>query len=439
MLALIALTALTHAVAAPPDAKPTAMVLVVGHGDAFDSRPGDQVRELLRNDAAAGFTVLDNTQTEARLGAGYSAPPPARAQKLSTLVQEAQRAFDELEFERAQDRYQQVLATLENEVELAPAEFDVLQRARVGAVVAQMTLAPGDESGRAETDVGKNAKGLLTRAILADPTLTLAAKRYPPKVRTLFETARADVQARGLGGLDIITTPPGVTVMIDNRPLGQTPLKLNQALPVGRYRLWLAHKGRRTPTRFIEVAAGAPEARKIDVALDITLWPKGRGIWPAQGETLTEALLQKVRGRAQVSYVIVAGDETGNPAVRYLAVAGPEGTRKGALVKDKNLDQATLNFLKATSTTHAGPAPLPPPAFFLPNVSGPGTSGTGAEPAASADEDEGGSGLFLYVGLGAAAAVVGAVVIAAAAATGGALFWHFTRPNDGASFDVVLE
>lgn len=73
------------------------------------------------------------------------------------------------------------------------------------------------------------------------------------------------------GGVSIRTTPIGVEVFLDGRPVGTTPLELSDIRP-GRHRLRLEYRGYRSVDRWITVPAGS------GVSVEETLLPELRTV-----------------------------------------------------------------------------------------------------------------------------------------------------------------
>ncbi|HEY1099700.1 MAG TPA: PEGA domain-containing protein, partial [Myxococcota bacterium] len=97
------------------------------------------------------------------------------------------------------------------------------------------------ETGKAETPQGQRARAHLERALKNDPTLTLDPASTPPKMRALLQLASEAVKAGGHGGMSVASTPAGMTVYLDGRALGLTPMTTAaDSIPAGPYRLWLA-------------------------------------------------------------------------------------------------------------------------------------------------------------------------------------------------------
>ncbi len=427
-------------------AAPDAAVLVVGRGGAFDTQAADDVRGLLRS---ADPAVLDKAATAQRLHGAYVPPPADRLVRLRHEAEQAKAAFGEFEIERAVSGYREVVGALADEVELSDGERALLQQTRVDLAVALLAVADPEETGRAESLQGQDAIGFLENAFREDPAMNLDAARYPPKVRTLLNAARANVQRQGLGGLEVRSNPTGVTVMVEGRPVGTTPLRLFSVLPPGRVRLWLEHKGRRTAARWVEVKRDNAVPVVVDAALDVTLWPQGAGVWLTDQQALDSAYIDKLRALLEVERLVMVG-QTDHHA--FVVEATGDGPPRLALAPRTADAKALRDALGRASPTYSaerpafvlpapGSDPPAPPDAAVPVASpGPGADGDADAPPAvaapavdeEAGEDEGGAGVWVWtgVGVGGAAALVAAAVVAAGA-TAGVLFWQGYITPDG--------
>src|SRR5690606_12860334 len=96
------------------------------------------------------------------------------------------------------------------------------------------------------------AREVLADVVRADPSLELEEARWAPKLRALFDEVRAEVLGRPTGVLSVRSLPAGARVVVDGRPLGQTPVTLSQ-LPAGQHAVWLELDGVRTPAHRLNV------------------------------------------------------------------------------------------------------------------------------------------------------------------------------------------
>jgi hypothetical protein len=80
------------------------------------------------------------------------------------------------------------------------------------------------------------------RVLRIDPTFTLDPDAYPPSTLQAFEAVRREINRARKYALQVSTSPPGASVFVDGKELGQTPVKLE--LTSGFYRVSLMDQGR---------------------------------------------------------------------------------------------------------------------------------------------------------------------------------------------------
>jgi fibronectin type 3 domain-containing protein/tetratricopeptide (TPR) repeat protein len=99
-------------------------------------------------------------------------------------------------------------------------------------------------------------------AVLLDPRLKLSPKKYPPNVVRLFD----QVRARNLGAVIIQTLPADADVSIDGKPMGLSPVALDD-LFAGQHKLKIVKSGYRTEERDITVK----ESERLEFYLELAI------------------------------------------------------------------------------------------------------------------------------------------------------------------------
>ncbi|MBF0635203.1 MAG: PEGA domain-containing protein, partial [Nitrospinae bacterium] len=102
----------------------------------------------------------------------------------------------------------------------------------------------------------------LKNAVLLDPRLKLSIKNYPPDIVRLFD----QVRARNLGAVIIQTLPADADVFIDAKPVGLSPIALDD-LFAGQHKLKIVKGGYRTEERDITVR----ESERLEFYLELAI------------------------------------------------------------------------------------------------------------------------------------------------------------------------
>lgn len=348
---------------------------------------------------------------------------------LRERIEAAEQAQKDLDVERSIEILESVLADLQSDGDFTAAKQELHEQARLRAATRLLALAGPDEDGSAKTPRGERALAHLRAAVRVNPTLTLSEKRYPPRLRRLLERAKRDLQAAGLGGLSVDSTPPGATVYVEGRPVGLTPLRLLEQLPRGRYRVWLEHEGAKSATRRLQVTE-QPATLEVNLAFEGALWAGGPGLRPIPGESLDGDVVAKAGSLVDASDVVVAGVQDG---VAFAARVGSDGAvraRAAAPLAGAALpDTAAALVERLASGPREGDPEIP--ARVLP-AGGVHAAGS-ASAAQAADEDDGALWWWIAGGAGAVTAVV------ATAAVVGGLAWAAATPPVGRFGVEVVE
>ncbi|MCC7072687.1 MAG: PEGA domain-containing protein [Deltaproteobacteria bacterium] len=386
------------------------------------------VRAKLR---AAGLDVLDDEATRASLRAHLSRGGAHLAAYQARLA-EAEAALAALDQHKVAQILETLVTDLAADQEPTVDKLALLEQARLRLASRLLGMGGKRETGHGETAEGKRALQLLIDGLRARPTLAPSPDEYPARFFTLLDGARAELAARGRGGLHVDSRPRGATVFLEGRDIGRTPLVLGaEALARGEYRLWLAMgTARSVPTRVTVGGASAP--LHVDLAFDGALWPEGPGLRPVAGASIDEEMASKVGALLGVDALVLVGvDQAKGGGARALwgaalAVGGAQVPRRGAVPLDPDTPAeaaaATLAAFVTDGAAAGGVRDQPLPASVLPPAR-PGSVET--EPA--------GDFPWLAVGLVSGgvltAAVVGGIVVATVALT----------PKTGAYTVTVLE
>ena len=152
-----------------------------------------------------------------------------------------------------------------------------------------------------------------------------------PVLRSTIDTMLEDLAktAPGFTGtLKVTSTPDGITVLLDNKTIGVTPLETT--MPIGSYKLKLARDGRTGPEKVIDIAG---DDKPVEVALEAP--PTGPGI--VDGDNPTQTPPPGRRSRLIPGLMIGIG-LAGVGAGTALYVTSEEPTGNGRTYRDtKNL------------------------------------------------------------------------------------------------------
>jgi hypothetical protein len=295
-------------VTATPAAAATALLGVPAAAPTDDRTTA--LRELLRQDLSQpsssslpGGPLLSEELHQVRLRG--PAGPPLDLAGVQTLLRDADAAFAALEHERSVTLLETAIGHLEADRDFSVEKRALLESARVTCAQRLVGLAGPTETGKGDTPRGRRAREQLAAVVRSHPSFVLDPQRYAPKLRALLALAAEDVKRAGQGDLQVVSTPPGVNVVLDGRTLGQTPLLLHQGVPAGRFRLWLDDGAARSFTRVVDVATGDAVRSEIDFAFEGSIHPASAGLQPLRPWTPTD--WQRLAGLLDVDTVVLAG------------------------------------------------------------------------------------------------------------------------------------
>ena len=446
--------------ASASSAKPLA-VLAVDAGDAGGDANKEhllQVADVMRaHMQRQGGEVLDAKVTRERLltlGVGKGFDLDALKQR----VQAAEDAYRALDFERSIDILEGVVRDLSTDAAYTLDKQELLETARLSLVKRLVGLAGNHETGRAETDFGKRAKGHLVNALRANPTLALDPSRYDPKMRRLLEGARFQLQEKGSGSLTVQSRPQGATVYLEGRPIGVTPLRLPDGIAYGRYRFWASLDESRSVTRWIDISATEAQV-ELDLAFEGALWPQGPGLKPVKGRVINEAVAAKVGALLDVKELILVGTASYDEArwlygAVYRAGDG-ETSRRGAVRIGSDGDVPTAKevaqlarFLMQGDGRSVNADAVP--SSVLPGAKEPGkwmvvqdmrpkpTPTTSKASSDTVDEAEAGASGTTFIIAGVAVGTGVGLVVAAGIGTAVAIAYGMQQQDTVGQFDVVV-
>jgi hypothetical protein len=365
--------------------------------DAAADGVAEQVRHRLRE--VPGVRAAD-VLSEATLRERLS-PQPGPSVDLATAkatLEAADTAFNAVEHERSVAMLESLIEQLEKDAVFSVEKRELLQTARLQCARRLMGIAGPTETGKAETKNGVRAKAHLEAALRLDGNIVLDAQSAAPKLRTLLQSAQESVQRGTHAPMAVQSRPPGATVYLDGRAMGQTPLVTGPMLSSGRYRLWLEKGGRRSTTRIVDVN-DSPLAATINVVVEGALRPAGPGLTMPM-EPFDVEDLQSVARRLGVDRLVVVGTDT-------LTVFHKDGT---VVHSDRSSTEHPLHTADELMASLTGTSSLsvPPPAGLVqqgPAVAGNGAATTSSTGADGVDSVEAGVP-WLAIGVGVGVAVV---------------------------------
>ncbi|MEW5848891.1 MAG: PEGA domain-containing protein [Myxococcota bacterium] len=218
--------------------------------------------------------VLSDDETRQRMLGPTGAAGTQDMARIRQLMDESEKLFREFNLQQSRDAIVRAVELLEADAELTQEKVDALQLARLRAANVLLAIAGNKETGKGETEVGRQARVHLQNAVRVNPLLNLDAAEYPPRMRRLMDGARAEVSKAGVGALAVTSEPNGAVVFLEGRRLGPTPLKLAEAAPRGSYRLWVERDGLRSLQRRVEL--GEREVvLEVDLAFESLLTSTG--------------------------------------------------------------------------------------------------------------------------------------------------------------------
>jgi hypothetical protein len=216
---------LVLAVAALITASSSPRQAVIALGDCRDPDLVSVTRDLTGALAANGAVLPSPDEISDEL-----APASSRSiEELQRQLEAAQNEFYAGEMQKAE----QALKTALTDIDKLPpsvAHFNLLATANLTYAL----LLKG-------TGRGAQADELFSQVLRLAPAYRMDPDYYSPGTRARFERIRRGLAAQGKKRLTVKSTPLGVEVNLDGKPVGHTPLTID--LPSGTYVLRLAKEG----------------------------------------------------------------------------------------------------------------------------------------------------------------------------------------------------
>ena len=146
------------------------------------------------------------------------------------------------------------------------------------------------------------ARAAFERVALLDPTRRLDPVNYSGPTVEFFDQARAAVEARGVGALEV-TGEDGAQVYVDGRARGQVPVRV-EGLPAGSHSvLVVGTEGRRA---FEQIEVAQTRVASVQPALVAGLWVAA-GTTDEAAARQTEQLYEALGAYVDAELVLVAG------------------------------------------------------------------------------------------------------------------------------------
>lgn len=289
--------------AAPAKASPgTGIVVLPVLNDGAAKPQADALRRALREEGTAD--VLTTEEIAERLSA-VRKPAATSLEGVRKTLDEAEEAFAAFDAPRSLALLNQVIGTLEADLDVTEEKRALLEEVRLRTVKRLMGTASAQETGRGQTPEGVKARALLVDMLRQNPRLNLNPKKFSPKLRRLLEDARTELSDSGLVGLSVQSTPQQAQVFVEGRVMGLTPLRLPQALAPGRYRIWVEKDEQRSVPRVVVVADKAVDL-EFDLAFESTVDAEEVALTPPSA-SVPEDLAFRVGNLANARQLILVG------------------------------------------------------------------------------------------------------------------------------------
>lgn len=261
MIPLIVLVLAAPAKSAPKASLPNRAAVFVVATDGKDAEAGRTEVKLTKalDDAKVNLTDLESLF-----------PPADRNPAGTKLLQEGKDAYDNLDLEASQKKYQEALEFFTQHPDAADAKSLADSHFFVGVLAIQN----GGKS------MNKKAQEEFTRALLHNPDLDADPKIYGADIKKVFDKAKQEVAARATGQLAISSTPGGAEATLRGKSLGLTPIADAPTVPAGRHIVTFSRAGFEPTAVLADVtneggkadatlkaAAGYGEAREVASSL----------------------------------------------------------------------------------------------------------------------------------------------------------------------------
>ena len=270
--------------------------------------------------------------------------------------------------------------------------------------------------------LGKDAEAdeSLRRLAATAPTAKLDPDITPQKTAERWSELVAELWGRPRVQLEVISTPPGATVVVDGKAAGQAPVVVRELLP-GVHFVGLSADGERRERRVTATA----ESTRLEEQLGDARSAPARLLRQALASPLDPgALVEKARPVGPDVVVGALVPDAQGPLFVVALVQGGKlqllGTRIEKKTDAKERADAVVAALEQGKLGWLDGGPATPQAVLAqsPSSWAPADGGGGTRPGGSTPDadDDGGGMVWLLAGVGA-----GAVVVAAAATLTGVL------------------
>ena len=204
----------------PGAAGPKLTVVVV----PLDAAAQSQVPRLLAQaeQAVAGAGRFELVRLVDALDAQGARAREQQAQQAAAAFQEGQKAYDELDTQKALEQFELAAKTYESSD--LTRHFEDMSRARVMKIAAY--VANGDT---------KEAARLLKDVLARNPRAEFSPNFFPPDQLALVEKTRKAVLAESDRTLEVSTGTVSAQIFLDGQPEGTSPLKLSDLSRADHY------------------------------------------------------------------------------------------------------------------------------------------------------------------------------------------------------------
>lgn len=210
----------------------------------------------VRAELARHRTVLDEETVRVRLAGPRASEAPPSLEEINAMLERAATLDADGKTDDALRVLDGLIGRLSADVSFNSEKGRLLHLSHVEAARILIGKAGKKETGRGETDAGRQARAHLVTVLGVDPTFVLDAATYSPRVRLTMDYARQDYARMPKGSLAVTSVPNGASVFFEGRKLGETPLRLTDVAPLGSYRVWAEYGGIRSIQRVVQLQEG---------------------------------------------------------------------------------------------------------------------------------------------------------------------------------------
>ncbi|MFP2913574.1 PEGA domain-containing protein, partial [Pyxidicoccus sp. 3LFB2] len=173
------------------------------------------------------------------LGAAFPPPAPLSLTKADALFEEGRTAYDNLDPEAAEQKFQAAAEAYTQ----SPAELSTERLAQTYIFLGASRLLNGNTAGATQA---------FTLAAVAEPSARPDSALFSQEVQSAYSEAQASVKARPAGMLVVDSQPSGARVLVRGQDVGVTPLRGVQ-LPAGQHPVVVSLPGYAPSASYTEV------------------------------------------------------------------------------------------------------------------------------------------------------------------------------------------